>query len=172
MITKKDFASIKSDDLFVEFAQVGNGDDFDGKYVEGDENYEWKNWMDCKIKLTVENYSFSLRYLIVKTDEHSQEEDLYLIPERDEFKSIVKYEKNGQLHEYETTVWKEDKLLSSRILKNANLKLWQALHMLCNIVLDEDKFYQLFGEFNYDTFRLLKIERKISFQEIEDVFSF
>lgn len=173
MINKKEFASIESDILFVEYIEVKKGEDFEGKYVKGADNSdEWAEWQDCKIKLRVEDYSFSIRYLMVQYDEYTIEEDLYVIPERDEFKSVIKYERGGKMHEYERIVWKEDELMSRKVMYNANPSLVEKLEELGKVIFDEGSCCELFGEFyEIDYPYFYQVERKISFQEIEDAFN-
>ena len=174
MITKKEFASIQSDILFVEYIEVMKGEDLKGKYEKGADNSdEWAEWQDCKIKLRVEDYSFSIRYLTVEYDGYNILEDLYVIPERDEFKSVIKYERAGKIHEYERIVWKEDKLMSRNVMYNANPNLVDKLEELGRVIFEEARCYELFGEFyEIDYPYFYQVEKKISFQEIEDAFNF
>ena len=172
MITKKEFASIQSNSLFVEYLKISGGEDFKGEWKEGDENYEWINWADCKVKLTIESNSFSLRHLWVQYDKYDDDEDLYMIPDRDDLKTIVTYERNGQVFEYEKNIWKEDKIMTYRLMKKANPKLLEILDKLTVSIMDEDRSWALFGEY-YEGHPpdIQMVERRLSFQEIEDAFN-
>jgi len=174
MITKKEFDSIQSDTLFVEFIEVNNGEDFEGKYAEGVDNFdELAEWKDCKIKLRCDDYSFSIRYLIVQYDGNIIAEDLYVIPERDEFSSVIKTNILGEIHEYEKIVWKEDELISGKVMYTSNPRLAEKLEELGTVIFNESCCYELFGEF-YEIASpyFYQVQRKISFQEIEDAFNF
>lgn len=156
MITKKDFANIESDHLFVEFIEVREGEDVSNDY---------QPWQDCKIKLRIDNHSFSVRYVI------SKYADLYIIPDRDQSKTVSTLEREGQVHEYEKIEWKEDELISNRVLHNINPVLAEKLEELGSVILTEWQCSELFGEFyeiDYPYFYV--IERRLSFQEIEDAF--
>lgn len=157
MITKNDFASIKSDYLFLEFIEVREGEDVYNDYQQ---------WQYCKIKLRIENHSFSVKYII------SEYPDLYVIPEPDQSKTAVQLDVGEQAHEYEKIVWKEEKLISNRVLHNVNSVLAEKLEELGSVILTEWQCSELFGEYyEIDYPYFYTIERRISFHEIEDAFN-